>query len=108
MKKKRLLSVILLIAIFMSAFIFPVSAGVPPTDIAFTVTSLKVTSSPIEEENDITVEAVYHASVTNHGWSSSVWHQCNGCGGAGAVKRYGGLGDGGNVQESNLDLRSNF
>lgn len=108
MKKKRLLSVILLIAIFMSAFIFHVSAGVPPTDIAFTVTSLKVTSSPIEEENDITIEAVYHASVTNHGWSSSVWHQCNGCGGAGAVKRYGGLGGGGKVQEVSLTCGQSF
>lgn len=108
MKKKRLLSVILLIAIFMSAFIFPVSAGVPPTDITFTVTSLKVTSSPIEEENDITIEAVYHASVTNHGWSSSVWHQCNGCGGAGAVKRYGGLGDGGKVKNVTLVCGQTF
>lgn len=106
----RYLSLLLVVCTIFTVFTLPVSAGVPGTGVEFTVKSLKVTSSPIEEENDITVEAVYHASVSNYGWDSTVWKQCDGCGGAGMNHRYGGLGggSGGVVDEVELTCGQSF
>lgn len=88
-KVSKVISMFLIVTILFGTFSLPVNAGVPASTVRFSVVDMKVTSSPIEEENYFTVQATYHASVTNHGWDSQVWHQCS-CGGSGVVPRYGG------------------
>lgn len=85
----KVISILLFLVILLVTCAFPVFAGVPSTSVTYSVVDMKVTSSPIEEENYFTVEATYHVSVTNHGWESSVWHQCEGCSGSGVTPRYG-------------------
>ena len=105
-KTQRIISLllaVLMMTIFSSSLLH---AGVPATTVKFTVTDLKVTSSPIEEENYFTVEATYKASITNHGWDSTVWHQCSSCGGAGKTHRYGDSD--GNTIEATLTCGQTF
>lgn len=81
--KQKIISILLTATMILPMMQKPVHADGGTSGAEFTVTGLKVTSSPVEEENDFTVESTYHAKISTYGWDETVWNSCGSCGGSG-------------------------
>lgn len=74
--KQKIISILLTATMILPMMQKPVHADGGTSGAEFTVTGLKVTSSPVEEENDFTVESTYHAKISTYGWDETVWNSC--------------------------------